>query len=53
MSPKRPKKDVAPGKTGKTRKPKPKKKTARGKLQPRLVRPGDAVSARRPILERL
>jgi hypothetical protein len=31
MSPKRPKKDVAPGKTGKTRKPKPKKKTARGK----------------------
>jgi hypothetical protein len=31
MSPKRPKKDAAPGKTGKTRKPKPKKKTARGK----------------------
>ena len=31
VSPKRPKKDVAPGKTGKTRKPKPKKKTARGK----------------------
>src|SRR6266498_5847494 len=31
VSPKRPKKDAAPGKTGKTRKPKPKKKTARGK----------------------
>jgi hypothetical protein len=32
MSPKRPKKDAAPGgKTGKTTKPKPKKKTARGK----------------------
>jgi hypothetical protein len=31
VSPKRPKKDVAPAKTGKTRKPKPKKKTARGK----------------------
>jgi len=31
VSPKRPKKDLAPGKTGKTRKPKPKKKTARGK----------------------
>src|SRR6266571_5332240 len=28
VSPKRPKKDAAPGKTGKTRKPKPKKKTA-------------------------
>jgi hypothetical protein len=31
VSPKRPKKDAAAGKTGKTRKPKPKKKTARGK----------------------
>ncbi len=31
VSPKRPKKDAAPGKQGKTRKPKPKKKTARGK----------------------
>jgi len=31
VSPKRPKKDAAPGKTGKMRKPKPKKKTARGK----------------------
>jgi hypothetical protein len=31
VSPKRPKKDPAPGKTGTTRKPKPKKKTARGK----------------------
>lgn len=31
VSPKRPKKDAALGKTGKTRKPKPKKKTARGK----------------------
>ena len=31
VSPKRPKKDSAPGKTGKTRRPKPKKKTARGK----------------------
>ena len=31
VSPKRPKKDAAPAKTGKTRKPKPKKKTARGK----------------------
>ena len=31
VSPKRPKKDAAPGKTGKTSKPKPKKKTARGK----------------------
>src|SRR5262249_58387902 len=31
MSPKRPKKDAAPGRTGKTTKPKPKKKTARGK----------------------
>jgi hypothetical protein len=30
VSPKRPKKDAAPGKTGKP-KPKPKKKTARGK----------------------
>src|SRR5205807_8544931 len=28
VSPKRPKKDAAPGKSGKTRKPKPKKKTA-------------------------
>jgi hypothetical protein len=28
---KRPKKDATPAKTGKTRKPKPKKKTARGK----------------------
>jgi hypothetical protein len=31
VSPKRPKKDPAPGKTGKTAKPKPKKKIARGK----------------------
>jgi hypothetical protein len=31
VSPKRPKKDPVPGKTGKTAKPKPKKKTARGK----------------------
>jgi hypothetical protein len=31
VSPKRPKKDAAPGKTGKTAKPKPKKKTSRGK----------------------
>ncbi len=31
VSPKRPKKDAASGKTGTTRKPKPKKKTARGK----------------------
>jgi hypothetical protein len=31
VSPKRPKKDTAAAKTGKTRKPKPKKKTARGK----------------------
>jgi hypothetical protein len=31
MSPKRPKKDPPPGRTGKTPKPKPKKKTARGK----------------------
>jgi hypothetical protein len=31
VSPKRPKKDAAPGRAGKTRKPKPKKKTARGK----------------------
>jgi hypothetical protein len=31
VSPKRPKKDAAPGKTGKTRKPKPRKKTARAK----------------------
>jgi hypothetical protein len=31
VSPKRPKKEAAPGKTGKTRKPKPKKKTSRGK----------------------
>jgi hypothetical protein len=31
VSPKRPKKDPAPAKTGKTSKPKPKKKTARGK----------------------
>jgi hypothetical protein len=31
VSPKRPKKDPAPGKTGKTAKPKPKKKTSRGK----------------------
>ena len=31
VSPKRPKKDAAPAKTGKTRKPKPKKNTARGK----------------------
>jgi hypothetical protein len=31
VSPKRPKKDATPAKTGKTRKPKPKKKTARGK----------------------
>jgi len=31
VSPKRPKKDAAPAKTGKTSKPKPKKKTARGK----------------------
>ncbi len=31
VSPKRPKKDPAPAKTGKTGKPKPKKKTARGK----------------------
>jgi hypothetical protein len=31
VSPKRPKKDAPPGKTGKTPKPKPKKKTARGK----------------------
>jgi hypothetical protein len=31
VSPKRPKQDAAPGKTGKARKPKPKKKTARGK----------------------
>ena len=31
VSPKRPKKDPAPGKSGKTSKPKPKKKTARGK----------------------
>jgi hypothetical protein len=32
VSPKRPKKDAAPGKTGKPKpKPKPKKKTARGK----------------------
>ncbi len=31
VSPKRPKKDPPPGKTGKTTKPKPKKKTARGK----------------------
>jgi hypothetical protein len=31
VSPKRPKKDAPVGKTGKTRKPKPKKKTARGK----------------------
>jgi hypothetical protein len=31
MSPKRPKKDPPPGRTGKTTKPKPKKKTARGK----------------------
>jgi hypothetical protein len=30
VSPKRPKKDAAPGKTDTTRKPKPKKKTARG-----------------------
>jgi hypothetical protein len=29
--PTRPKKDATPGKTGKTRKPKPKKQTARGK----------------------
>jgi len=31
VSPKRPKKDAPSGKTGKTTKPKPKKKTARGK----------------------
>src|SRR6266498_1491902 len=31
VSPKRPKKDAAPAKTGNTSKPKPKKKTARGK----------------------
>jgi hypothetical protein len=31
VSPKRPKTDAALGKTGKTRKPKPKKKTSRGK----------------------
>jgi hypothetical protein len=31
VSPKRPKRDAAPAKTGKTTKPKPKKKTARGK----------------------
>jgi hypothetical protein len=31
VSPKRPKKDPPPGKSGKTSKPKPKKKTARGK----------------------
>jgi hypothetical protein len=31
LSPKRPKKDPEPGKTGKTRKPKPKRQTARGK----------------------
>jgi hypothetical protein len=31
VSPKRPKKDPVLGKTGKTKKPKPKKKTARGK----------------------
>jgi hypothetical protein len=31
VSPKRPKKDAPSGKTGKTPKPKPKKKTARGK----------------------
>jgi hypothetical protein len=31
VSPKRPKKDAAQSKTGKTKKPKPKKKTARGK----------------------
>jgi hypothetical protein len=31
VSPKRPKQDAAPGTMGKTRKPKPKKKTARGK----------------------
>jgi len=31
VSPKRPKKDAAPGKMSKTKKPKPKKKTARGK----------------------
>jgi hypothetical protein len=31
MSPKRPKRDAAPAKAGKTRKPKPKKKTSRGK----------------------
>jgi hypothetical protein len=31
VSPKRPKKDASSGKAGKTRKPKPKKKTARGK----------------------
>ncbi len=31
VPPKRPKKDAAPAKTGKTSKPKPKKKTARGK----------------------
>jgi hypothetical protein len=31
VSPKRPKKDAALGRTGKTKKPKPKKKTARGK----------------------
>jgi len=31
VPPKRPKKDAAPAKTGKMSKPKPKKKTARGK----------------------
>jgi hypothetical protein len=31
VSPKRPKKEATPGPTGKTKKPKPKKKTARGK----------------------
>jgi hypothetical protein len=31
VSPKRPEKDAPVSKTGKTRKPKPKKKTARGK----------------------
>jgi hypothetical protein len=31
VSPKRPKKDPPPGKSGKASKPKPKKKTARGK----------------------
>jgi hypothetical protein len=31
VSQKRPSKDAAPSKTGKTRKPKPKRKTARGK----------------------